>query len=57
MNADEVLIDQMTLDEKLAAIDAVMNDERVKEDFNRRSGRPIDTPVDPAELTKCDGCE
>ena len=57
MNADEILTDQMTLDEKLAAIDAAINDERVKEDFNRRNGRPIDAPVDPAELTKCDGCE
>lgn len=57
MNADEILKDEMTLEEKLAAIDAAMNDEQVKEDFNRRNGRPIDAPVDPAELTKCDGCE
>ena len=35
MNADEIITDEMTLDEKLAAIDAAMNDEQVKEDFNR----------------------
>ncbi len=57
MNADEILTDEMTLDEKLAAIDAAMNYEQVKEDFNRRNGRPIDAPVDPAELTICEGCQ
>ena len=57
LNADEIIKDEMTLDEKLAAIDAAMNDEQVKEDFNRRNGRPIDAPVDPAELTICEGCQ
>lgn len=57
MNADEIIKDEMTLDEKLAAIDAAMNDEQVKEDFNRRNGRPIDAPVDPAELTMREGCQ
>lgn len=55
MNADEIITDEMTLDEKLAAIDAAMK--QVKEDFNRRNGRPIDAPVDPAELTICEGCQ
>lgn len=57
MNANNIIDNQMTLDEKLAAIDAAMNDEQVKEDFNRRNGREPDAPIDPAELTKCDGCE
>lgn len=55
MNANNVINDEMTLDEKLAAIDAAMKVEMVK--INRDRGRPIDTPVDPSDLTICEGCE
>ena len=47
----------LTLEEKLAAIDAAMNDAQAKEDFNRRNGRALDAPVDPADLTTCDSCQ
>ena len=57
MNANNTINDDMTLEEKLAAIDAAMNDTQVKEDFNRRNGLALDAPVDPADLTICDGCE
>lgn len=53
MNASKIISDDMTLDEKLAAIDAAM-----------ASAQPasIDTtnasaPVDPADLTMCLGCQ
>lgn len=57
MNADDIIKDNMTIEEKLAAIDAAINDKDRQAEFNKRNGRPVDAPVDPAELTKCDGCE
>ncbi len=57
MNANNVITDEMSLEEKLAAIDAAMNDTQVKEDFNRRNGRALDAPVDPSDLTMCEGCQ
>ena len=55
MNANNVINDDMTLDEKLAAIDAAMKTGAVE--FNKNNGRPIDTPVDPADLTMCESCQ
>lgn len=55
MQADNIVNDTMTIDEKLAAIDAAMAQAKV--DFNKRNGRSEDAPVDPAILTVCDGCE
>ena len=55
MNANNVITDDMTLDEKLAAIDAAMKTEAVE--FNKKNGRAPDAPVNPADLTVCDGCE
>jgi len=55
MNASKVINDEMTLDEKLAAIDAMMATGAV--DFNKKNGRPADAPVDPSDLTMCEGCQ
>lgn len=55
MNANNIIEDDMTLEQKLAAIDAAMKDGA--KEFNERNGRPADTPVDPSDLTICDGCE
>lgn len=57
MNSNALLNDDMTLEEKMAAIDKAMNDPQVKEDFNRKNGRPLDAPVDPSDLTMCEGCQ
>lgn len=57
MNANAILDDDMTLEQKLAAIDAAMNDKEVREKFNRDNGRPLDAPVDPSDLTMCEGCQ
>ena len=57
MNSNAILNDDMTLEEKMAAIDKAMNDQQVKEDFNRKNGRPLDAPVDPSDLTMCEGCQ
>lgn len=55
MNASKILSDNMTLEEKLAAIDAAMATAAV--DFNRANGRPDNAPVDPGDLTQCEGCQ
>ena len=55
MNANNVINDEMTLEEKLAAIDAAMKTEAVE--FNKKNGRPLDAPVDPSDLTMCEGCQ
>lgn len=57
MNSNAILDDNMTLEEKLAAIDqAMMNAQSVADDQARASGQ-ASAPVDPAMLTICDGCE
>lgn len=41
----------MTLDEKLAAIDALLESAVVNEQSS------IDVPIDPADLLICEGCQ
>lgn len=55
MNANAILNDNMTLEEKLAAIDAAMKTQSVE--FNKKNGRSVDAPVDPSDLTMCEGCQ
>lgn len=45
--------DSMTLDEKLAAIDAAVQQAQAE----HKEANPIAAPLDPALLTICDGCE
>lgn len=53
MNASTIIDDQMTLEEKLAAIDkALLNAQAVQSDSQTGAA-----PIDPASLTICDGCE
>lgn len=44
-----------TEQEMLDKINAAMAD--IQEDFNKKNGRPLDAPVDPADLTACEGCQ
>ncbi len=55
MNADAIISDTMTLEEKLSAIDQAMK--IAQSEFNKVNGREVDAPVDPSLLTICDGCE
>ena len=52
MKAGEIISDDMTLEEKLAAIDSAMANAVIK----ARENNP-GAPIDPASLTICDGCE
>ena len=57
MNASTILHDEMTLEEKLAAIDMAMREQQEKFDAeNGRKGIPT-APLDPADLTQCEGCQ
>ena len=53
MNAGEILDGRMTLDEKLAAIDAAM----AKAQVQHKKSNPAAAPLDPADLTACEGCQ
>lgn len=53
MNANNVINDEMSLEEKLAAIDAAMKTAQVA----HQEANPGAAPLDPADLTMCEGCQ
>ena len=57
MNASTIINDQMSLEEKLAAIDAAMSAAQMKADEQAVASGSVAAPLDPASLTICDGCE
>ncbi len=57
MNANAILNDTMTLEEKLQAIsDAMEQAQQTANEIAARNGQ-MAAPIDPASLTICDGCE
>ena len=57
MNASHIISDDMTLEEKLSAIDAAMqNAQSLANDQAAANGQTA-APLDPASLTICEGCE
>lgn len=57
MNANAIISNDMTLEEKLAAIDAAMaNATQQAQEEAQLSGTPF-APIDPADLTMCEGCQ
>ena len=57
MNASQIITEDMTLEEKLSAIDAAMKAaQAAAEDQAKKSGGVV-APFDPASLTICNGCE
>lgn len=58
MNASTIINDTMTLEEKLAAIDAAMANAQAQADDDAKSkGFSAAAPLDPADLTMCDSCQ
>ncbi len=59
MNASQIISDDMTLEEKLAAIDeAMQNAQEMAQQREDESGSgAIAAPLDPADLTMCMGCQ
>lgn len=56
MNANAIISDEMSLDEKLAAIDAAMASAVATAQQNTSTGS-VAAPLDPADLTMCLGCQ
>jgi len=58
MNATTIINDTMSLDEKLAAIDAAMaNAQAMANEDAAAKGFSNAAPLDPADLTMCDSCQ
>lgn len=55
MNSNTILSEDMTLDEKLAAIDAAMAAATVQ--TKQPASGQVSAPLDPADLTMCLGCQ
>lgn len=57
MNASTIIKDDMTLDEKLAAIDAAMTNAQSQANDEAAASGGLAAPLDPADLTMCEGCQ
>lgn len=57
MNSNAVITDEMTLDEKLAAIDAAMANQQALANEEAAQRGVIAAPIDPADATMCIGCQ
>lgn len=57
MNASTIINDDMTLEEKLAAIDKAMANAQAQADEDAQANGQIAAPLDPADLTMCEGCQ
>lgn len=57
MNASSIIDDNMTLEQKLEAIEQAMKEAQATADAEARSRGAIAAPIDPADLTMCEGCQ
>ena len=57
MNAASIISNEMTLEEKLTAIDQAMAEMQAQANAEAASRGMAAAPLDPAELTMCEGCQ
>jgi len=57
MNANTIISEDMTLEEKLAAIDAAMANAQAQANEDAAARGTFAAPLDPADLTMCEGCQ
>jgi len=57
MNASTIINDEMSLEEKLAAIDMAMANAQSMANDDAAARGVSAAPLDPADLTMCDGCQ
>ena len=57
MTTNKIISDEMTLEEKLAAIDLAMANAQAMANDDAAASGGVAAPIDPALLTICDGCE
>lgn len=57
MNTSNIISDEMTLEEKLSAIDTAMVNAQASANEEASKTGNVAAPLDPADLTMCDGCQ
>lgn len=57
MNASTIISDNMTLEEKLAAIDQAMANAQAQADEDAIGNGMTAAPLDPQDLLTCEGCQ
>lgn len=57
MNSNAIIDETMTLEEKLAAIDQAMANAQAMANDEAVSRGQVAAPLDPADLTMCEGCQ
>lgn len=57
MNASTIINEDMTLEEKLAAIDAAMAAAQQQAEEDAKKNGSVAAPIDPADATMCIGCQ
>lgn len=57
MNASQIISDDMTLEEKLSAIEQAMANAQAMANEDAAKKGIIAAPLDPADLTMCEGCQ
>lgn len=57
MNATQIISDDMTLEEKLSAIEQAMQNAQAQANEDAKAKGTMAVPLDPADLTMCDGCQ
>ena len=57
MNASQIISDDMTLEEKLSAIEKAMANAQTMANEEAAKKGVIAAPLDPADLTMCEGCQ
>lgn len=57
MNASTIISDDMTLEEKLQAISDAMEQAQTEANEKAAARGEVAAPIDPADLTMCEGCQ
>lgn len=57
MNASQIISEDMTLEEKLSAIEQAMANAQAAATEEAAKKGMVAAPLDPADLTMCEGCQ
>lgn len=57
MNASTIINDNMTLEEKLQAISNAIEQAQTTANEEAKKRGEVAAPIDPADLTMCEGCQ
>lgn len=57
MNANSIITDEMSLEEKLAAIDQAMANAQAQANEEAEARGSLAAPIDPQDFLMCEGCQ